>query len=121
VSPLPRLLGYSRRYKGRAAASAAVAYLIKPIIDEGLQPTGARAHLPDPRTLLFWSSAVLIAYLVKGLGAYFSAYLMTDIAHPRSVGGVLQPLVHGPADVADHQRRRPGAAGSFRDGRRSAP
>jgi ATP-binding cassette, subfamily B, bacterial MsbA len=90
VSPLPRLLGYSRRYKGRfvvafaamllyAAASAAVAYLIKPIIDEGLQPTGARAHLPDPRTLLFWSSAVLIAYLVKGLGAYFSAYLMTDI------------------------------------------
>ena len=49
MSPLPRLLGYSRRYKGRfvvafaamllyAAASAAVAYLIKPIIDEGLQP-----------------------------------------------------------------------------------
>ena len=61
VSPLPRLLGYSRRYKGRfvvafaamllyAAASAAVAYLIKPIIDEGLQPTGAQAHLPDPKT-----------------------------------------------------------------------
>ena len=78
------------RYKGRfvvafaamllyAAASAAVAYLIKPIIDEGLQPTGARAHLPDPRTPLFWSSAVLIAYLVEGLGAYFSAFLMTDI------------------------------------------
>ena len=90
MSPLPRLLGYSRRYKGRfavafaamllyAAASAGVAYLIKPIIDEGLQPSGTRAHLPDPRTLLFWSSAVLIAYLLKGLGAYFSAYLMTDI------------------------------------------
>ena len=90
MSPLPRLLGYSRRYKGRfvvafaamllyAAASAAVAYLIKPIIDEGLQPTGAQAHLPDPKTLLFWSSAVLIAYFAKGLGAYFSAYLMTDI------------------------------------------
>jgi len=90
VSPLPRLLGYSRRYKGRfvvafaamllyAAASAAVAYLIKPIIDEGLQPTGAQARLPDPKTLLFWSSAVLIAYVAKGLGAYFSAYLMTDI------------------------------------------
>ena len=90
MSPLPRLLGYSRRYKGRfvvafaamllyAAASAAVAYLIKPIIDEGLQPTAGQAHLPDARTLLFWSSAVLIAYLAKGLGAYFSAYLMTDI------------------------------------------
>ena len=90
MSPLPRLLGYSRRYKGRfavafaamllyASASAAVAFLIKPIIDEGLQPSGTRAHLPDPRNLLFWSSAVLIAYLLKGLGAYFSAFLMTDI------------------------------------------
>ena len=90
MNPLPRLLGYSRRYKGRfvvafaamllyAAASAAVVYLIKPIIDEGLQPTGQQAKLPDPQALMFWSSAVLIAYLVKGLGAYFSAYLMTDI------------------------------------------
>ena len=90
MSPLPRLLGYSRRYKGRfvvafaamllyAAASAAVAYLIKPIIDEGLQPTGAQARLPDAKMLLFWSSAVLVAYFAKGLGAYFSAYLMTDI------------------------------------------
>src|SRR4029450_12906306 len=90
ISPLPRPLGSSQRYKGRcvvaftamllyAGASAAVAYLIKPIIDEGLQPTGAQARLPDPQTLLFWSSAVLIAYFAKGLGAYFSAYLMTDI------------------------------------------
>ena len=28
---------------------------------------------------MFWSSAILVAYLAKGLGAYFSAYLMTDI------------------------------------------
>ena len=90
MSSLPRLLGYSRRYKGRfvlafaamllyAAASAGVAYLIKPIIDEGLQPGREGGHLPDAGDLVFWSSAVLLAYLVKGLGAYFSAYLMTDI------------------------------------------
>ena len=90
MSPFPRLLGYSRRYSGRfvvafaamllyAAASAAVAYLIKPIIDDGLRPTGTGSALPDPGTLAFWSGAVLAAYLAKGIGAYFSAYLMTDI------------------------------------------
>ena len=52
------------------AASAAVAYLIKPIIDEALPGDG---HLP------FWATAILLAYLAKGLGAYFSAFLMTDI------------------------------------------
>ncbi len=81
MSVLPRLLGYSRRYRGRfvaafaamllyGAASAAVAYLIKPIIDEALPGDG---HLP------FWATTILIAYLAKGLGAYFSAFLMTDI------------------------------------------
>ena len=90
MSPFPRLLGYTRRYKGRfivafgamllyAAASAGVAYLIKPIIDEGLQPGGGQARLPDPGTLMFWSWAILLAYVAKGIGAYFSAYLMTDI------------------------------------------
>ena len=90
MSPLPRLLGYSRRYSGRfavafaamlvyAAAAAAVAYLIKPIIDDGLTSGGKGAGIPDGNTLAFWSGAVLIAYLVKGIGAYFSAYLMTDI------------------------------------------
>ncbi len=52
------------------AASATVAYLIKPIIDEALPGDG---HLP------FWATAILLAYLAKGLGAYFSAFLMTDI------------------------------------------
>ena len=90
MSPLPRLLGYSQRYKGRfavafaamllyAAASAAVAYLIKPVIDEGLRPSGTGAALPTPDKLMFWSGAILAAYLAKGLGAYFSAFLMTDI------------------------------------------
>jgi len=89
VSPLPRLLGYSRRYSGRfavaftamllyAAASAGVAFLIKPIIDEGLQPGHGATGLPVD-DLIYWSGAILLAYLAKGVGAYFSAYLMTDI------------------------------------------
>src|SRR5687768_2274390 len=52
------------------AASAAVAYLIKPIIDEAL---------PGDGNLPFWATAILVAYFAKGIGAYFSAYLMTDI------------------------------------------
>ena len=60
-----------------ATASAGVAYLIKPIIDEGLQPGRGGSELP--RQLFFWSVAVLVAYLGKGLGAYLSAFLMTDI------------------------------------------
>ena len=52
------------------AASAAVAFLIKPIIDEAL---------PGDGNLPFWATAILVAYFAKGLGAYFSAFLMTDI------------------------------------------
>ena len=81
MSAFPRLLAYSRRYRGRfaaalaamllyGAASAAVAYLIKPIIDEAL---------PGDGNLPFWATAILLAYLAKGLGAYFSTFLMTDI------------------------------------------
>jgi subfamily B ATP-binding cassette protein MsbA len=81
VNPLPRLFGYARPYRGRlavaitamlfyAAASTAVAYLIKPVIDKVL-PTG--------EDLAVWSAAVLIVYVLKGFGAYASTYLMTDI------------------------------------------
>jgi subfamily B ATP-binding cassette protein MsbA len=52
------------------AGSAAVAYLVKPIIDEAL---------PGGGDLPFWATAILVAYFAKGLGAYFSAFLMTDI------------------------------------------
>ena len=51
-------------------ASAAVAFLVKPIIDEAL---------PGGGNLPFWATAILGAYFAKGLGAYFSAFLMTDI------------------------------------------
>jgi ATP-binding cassette, subfamily B, bacterial MsbA len=81
VSPLHRLLAYSKRYRGRftaalaamllyAAASAALVSLIKPITNQ---------VLPDRLDFRFWAGAILIVYFCKGLGSYFSVFLMTDI------------------------------------------
>jgi ATP-binding cassette, subfamily B, bacterial MsbA len=81
--PLRRLLKFSRPYRGRfvvalvamllyAGASAGVAYLIKPIIDRILPGD-------DGIPFSFWAGLIVVAYLAKGLGSYFSAYLMTDI------------------------------------------
>ena len=81
MSAFFRLLEYARPYRGRlaialvamlvyGAASAGVAYLIKPIFDEVL-PTGDR--------LGTIAGAVLGLYLLKGIGAYLSGYLMTDV------------------------------------------
>jgi subfamily B ATP-binding cassette protein MsbA len=81
VNPLHRLFGYARPYRGRfavalaamvvyAAATAAVAALIKPVIDQ---------VLPKGESLASWSIALLLVYIVKGLGAYASAFVMTDI------------------------------------------
>jgi subfamily B ATP-binding cassette protein MsbA len=81
--PLRRLLRFSRPYRGRfvlallamvvyAGASAGVAYLIAPIINRVLPGT-------DDIPFSFWASLIVVAYLAKGIGSYFSAYLMTDI------------------------------------------
>jgi ATP-binding cassette, subfamily B, bacterial MsbA len=81
VNPLPRLLAYSRPYRWRfvaafvamvvyAAASAGVALQIAPIIDR---------VLPTRQDLGFWATLILVAYFFKGLAAYCSTYLMTDI------------------------------------------
>jgi ATP-binding cassette, subfamily B, bacterial MsbA len=81
VSSLQRLFGYARPYRGRfaaaiaamvvyAVATAGVAALIKPVIDQVL-PKGER--------LASWSVALLLVYVAKGLGAYGSAFVMTDI------------------------------------------
>ena len=81
MNPLHRLFGYARPYRGRfavaiaamvvyATATAAVAYLIRPVIDQ---------VLPYGTGLLQWCVALLLVYLVKGLGAYASAFVMTDI------------------------------------------
>ena len=54
------------------AASAALAYLIKPIIDD---------VLPSRGDLAFITASILIVHLLKGVGSYFSSYLMEGLGH----------------------------------------
>jgi subfamily B ATP-binding cassette protein MsbA len=61
------------------AASAAQAWLIKPIIDDVLQDDVLQAQAQS--SLQFVAAAIVIAYFFKGLGAYFSSYLMDDLGH----------------------------------------
>jgi subfamily B ATP-binding cassette protein MsbA len=56
------------------AGSAAQAWLIKPIIDDVL-------ILTDASSLRFVAIAIVLVYLFKGIGAYFSSYLMDDLGH----------------------------------------
>ena len=82
-----RLARYARPYRVRfvaavagmavyAAASGALVLLLKPIYDDVLR---AEEVLGD--RLQFWviAAAILGFTLVKGIGAYCSAYLMTDV------------------------------------------
>jgi len=81
VNALLRLLLYAAPYRGRltwavlamvvyAAASAMLAYLIKPIFDQ---------VLPTQDRLAAVAGAVVGLYFFKGVGAYFSDYLMADV------------------------------------------
>lgn len=81
MTVLLRLLRYAAPYRARlvaalaamlayAAASAGVVWLIKPIFDQAL---GSQSQLTQI------ALAIVGVYLVKGLGAYLSAYLMTDV------------------------------------------
>jgi subfamily B ATP-binding cassette protein MsbA len=90
VDALKRLFAYARPYRGRfvaalaamlfyAAASAALASLIKPLMDGVLSKRLDLTFFGLHVDLRSWSIAVLTIYLFKGLGAYFSSYLMTDI------------------------------------------
>ena len=54
------------------ATTAALAFLIKPIIDE---------VLPRQADLAFVTGALLLTYFLKGLGSYFSSYLMEGLGH----------------------------------------
>ncbi len=76
-----RLLRYAKPYKGRLAwavvamvlyaiASALLALLIKDILDR---------VLPSGDGLVVIASAVIALSFVKGIGAYFSGYLMEDV------------------------------------------
>jgi ATP-binding cassette, subfamily B, bacterial MsbA len=81
VKPLPRLIAYARPYRGRfatalvamlvyAGGNTAVISQIEPLIDEVLK------GLMDFRV---FAAMIIGAYILKGLGAYFSTYLMTDV------------------------------------------
>jgi len=90
VSPFARLLEYARPYRGRfaaaltamlfyAAASAGLVVLIRPLMDHVLPREIDVGPWGVPIEFRTWAMAVLSIYLLKGLGAYFSAFLMTDI------------------------------------------
>jgi subfamily B ATP-binding cassette protein MsbA len=81
VNPLRRLLAYARPYRGRfaaalaamaiyAAANAGVTYQIKPLLD---------GVLPGTLDFKWFAWMVIGGYLLKGIGGYFSVFLMTDI------------------------------------------
>jgi len=81
VSALFRLLRYAAPYRLRfasaivamlvyGAAGAGLVYLIKPILDN---------VLPHSQKLGRVATLIIAFYVAKGLGAYFSAYLMADI------------------------------------------
>jgi subfamily B ATP-binding cassette protein MsbA len=81
VSAFLRLLRYAAPYRGRlivavlamivyAAGSLGIAYLVKPIFDDVL---GLERHVLEVSIL------ILGAYFLKGVGAYGSGYLMTDV------------------------------------------
>jgi subfamily B ATP-binding cassette protein MsbA len=81
VKALYRLFAYARPHRARlagalaamtiyAAASAYLATLIKPIFD---------SVLPARQRLVSTIVAILVVYVVKGVGAYLSSYLMTDV------------------------------------------
>ena len=81
MSPVRRLWAYAWPYRGRlagaflamavfGAGSAGLAYLIKPIFDD---------VLPNRQRLDVVAAALLGCYLLKGIGAYASTYLMTGV------------------------------------------
>jgi ATP-binding cassette, subfamily B, bacterial MsbA len=90
-----RLLEYARPHRARlaaalgamvlyGAASAGVAALIQPIFDE---------VLPSRENLAPIAVAILVVYLLKGVGAYLSSYLMTDVGQ-RVVRDLRNVLFH---------------------------
>lgn len=82
MNPLVRLLQFSRPYRGRliaafawmvlyAVGATAIAYVIKYVVDDVLVKAGSG--------ITFVACAIILANLFKGVGSYFSAYLMADV------------------------------------------
>src|SRR5262245_48365987 len=78
---LLRLFRYALPYRSRligavagmvvyAAGYAGLAYLVKPIFDN---------VLPNQEGVAMIAEAIVVVYLLKGMGSYASAYLMTDV------------------------------------------
>ena len=85
MHPMLRLSGYALPHRGRfsvavgammvyAVASGGLVYLFKPIFDDLLL-----AVIPDRSRFVTVVTAIVGFSLAKGLGAYFSTYLMTDV------------------------------------------
>lgn len=85
MHPMLRLSGYALPHRGRfsvavvammvyAAASGGLVYLFKPIFDDLLL-----AVVPERSRFVTVVTAIVGFSLAKGLGAYFSTYLMTDV------------------------------------------
>jgi subfamily B ATP-binding cassette protein MsbA len=83
MDPLLRLLRYAAPHRlviaGAfaamllyGAASAALAWLVKPILDQ---------VLPARESLAFVGTAIIVVYVAKGIGAFFSSYWMDDLGH----------------------------------------
>jgi subfamily B ATP-binding cassette protein MsbA len=81
VTALLRLLRYAKSYRLElvgaiaamlvyAVASVYLLYLITPILD---------SVLPHQEQVFATATAIVVAYLFKGLGGYFSNYLMADV------------------------------------------
>lgn len=83
-----RLLRYARPYRGRfsiavlamvvyAAGQGGLGLLVRPLFDDGLRLVDG----PDTSRWSFGAlaAAILGAYFLKGVGAYVSSYLMTDV------------------------------------------
>lgn len=81
MNPFLRLLRYAAPYRGRlacailamlvyAAAAASILYLIQPIFDN---------VLPNQQLVTMVAGGIVVLYLVKGVGSYFSEYLMADV------------------------------------------
>jgi ATP-binding cassette, subfamily B, bacterial MsbA len=81
LNPLVRLLRFSRPYRGRLAAAfawmllyavgtTAIAWVLKYVVDDVLK---------SGEDLGFVAAVIIVANLLKGMGSYFSAYLMADV------------------------------------------
>jgi subfamily B ATP-binding cassette protein MsbA len=90
-----RLLRYAAPYRALiagamlamivyGAASAAIAWLVKPVVDEVLR---------SQSSLGFVATSILVAYFLKGLGGYFSSYMMDDLGQ-RVVRTLRNQLFH---------------------------